>query len=58
MKFNITITFSKIMALIITLAAVIIELKSETSGTIFMFALPFIVALITGKQLIDKNKKS
>jgi len=58
MKLNITITFSKIMALIITLAAVAIELKSDTSGTIFMFALPFIVALITGKQLIDKNKKS
>ena len=58
MKFNITITFSKIMALIITLAAVVIELKSETSGKIFMFALPFIVALITGKQLIDKNKNS
>jgi hypothetical protein len=36
--------------------AFILDLKYDNNGTIFMFALPFAVALITGKQILDKNK--
>lgn len=49
MKFNINLTWSKVMALLILIAAVAIDYLNTTNGT-FMFALPFIVALILGKQ--------
>ena len=57
MKFNILLSWSKIMALVILIAAIFLEIKGETKGTIFMFTIPFITALITGKQIIDRNKK-
>ena len=53
MKINITLTWSKIVALIILLCAVCIEMKNALGGTVFMFSLPFVVGLITGKQIID-----
>jgi len=60
MKFNINInielTWSKIMALVLLLEAGFIDLKTIHTGTIFMFAVPFVVLLITGKQGIDGIK--
>jgi len=53
---KIELTWSKIMALVILIAAIFLELKGGMKGTIFMFTIPFITALITGKQLIDRKK--
>lgn len=57
MKFDLNITFSKIMALVICLAAFTLDFVTSKNGTVFMFALPFVVTLITGKQFIDKEKE-
>ena len=57
MKFAITLTWSKIMALIVTGCAVYIDVKNGLSGTVLMFSLPFVVFLITGKQFIDYRKE-
>ena len=56
MKLNIILSWSKLVALIMLLCAVHIDTKNGLGGTVFMFSLPFVVFLITGKQLIDKNK--
>jgi len=56
MKFAITLTWSKIVALLILICALILDLKTGTGATAFMFSLPFIVVLITGKQFIDNKK--
>jgi hypothetical protein len=55
MKFAITLTWSKFMALLMLCGATYLDLKNGGAGT-FMFALPFVVFLITGKQFFDKNK--
>ena len=56
MKFAITLTWSKIVALLILGCATYLDIKTGTGATAFMFALPFIVVLITGKQFIDNKK--
>ena len=56
MKFKLVLTWSKVMALIIALLAFYIDIKNNLGGTVFMFSLPFVTFLITGKQFIDKNK--
>jgi len=56
MKFNIILSWSKIIALIMLGLATWIDISSKSNGTVFMFSLPFIVFLITGKQLIDRKK--
>jgi len=56
MKINIELTWSKIMALVVTGCAVYIDSKNGLPGTVFMFSLPFAVFLITGKQIIDWRK--
>lgn len=58
MKFDITLSWSKIMATVIVVLAAWIDLKAGQNGTVFMFSLPFVVALITGKQLIDWRKNT
>jgi hypothetical protein len=55
MKFLIKLTWSKIMALVIIVLAFVIDILSDKSGMVFMFSIPFVVFLITGKQLIDKK---
>ena len=57
MKFIIELTWSKIVALIVLGCAVTLDVMFTKGNTTFMFALPFIVFLITGKQYIDRNKK-
>ena len=55
MKLSIEITFSKIVAVLILGAAVYLDVLNEGIQA-FMFATPFIVFLITGKQFLDKKK--
>jgi len=57
MKFLIELTWSKLMALAITGCAVFLDAKNGTPGTVFMFSLPFVVFLITGKQFFDHRKE-
>ena len=52
----IELTWSKIMAVFVLGAAVYLDIRGGSVQT-FMFALPFVVFLITGKQVIDWRKK-
>ena len=45
------------MALIVIGLATFIDIKNGLGGTVFMFSLPFVLFMITGKQLIDMKKK-
>jgi len=56
MKFAITLTWSKLVALLVLGCATYLDIKTGTGAAAFMFALPFVVVLITGKQFIDKTK--
>ena len=56
MKFEITLTWSKIMALVVLGGAVALDILNNSTST-FMFAIPFVVLLITGKQVLDKGKE-
>lgn len=59
LRFEITLTWSKIVALILAAFAFVLDLKYQNvTGTVFMFTVPFIVFLITGKQLIDKKNNN
>ena len=57
MKFRITLTWSKIVAVLVIGLAFAIDLINATPGTVFMFSLPFAVFLITGKQFFDHRKE-
>ena len=56
LKVNVEISFSKIMSLLVLIASVLMDILQE-SNTATMFALPFVVTLITGKQYIDYKKQ-
>lgn len=60
MKFKIDIsillTWSKTMALVVLIMAFILDLIYTKSGTVFMFTIPFVVFLLTGKQFFDRNR--
>jgi hypothetical protein len=57
MKWNIELTWSKMVAVLVLGCAVYLDIKVKGNGT-FMFAVPFVVFLITGKQYLDgKNKQ-
>ena len=55
MKFNIELTWSKIVAVLVLGCAFTLDISGKTSAA-FQFALPFVVFLITGKQFIDLKK--
>ena len=55
MKLEITVTFSKIVAVLVLFCAVYLDIENE-SLTAFMFAIPFVVLLITGKLYFDQDK--
>ncbi len=57
MKFNIELTWSKLVALVVIGCAVYIDARNNLPGTVFMFSLPFAVFLITGKQFFDHRKE-
>jgi hypothetical protein len=56
MKFAITLTWSKAMALVVLGGAVALDILNGSVST-FQFALPFVVFLITGKQFLDFRKE-
>ena len=56
MEFKIILTWSKITAVLMLGAAVYLDLQNEGIQA-FMFAIPFVVFLITGKQFFDRNKQ-
>ena len=55
MKINlfVNLTWSKIMSFLVLGCALFEDLYFNLDGKVFMVALPVIVVLITGKQLID-----
>ena len=55
MKLFINLTWSKIIAFLVLGCAVFLDVKNGGAAA-FMYALPFIVALITGKQILDSRK--
>lgn len=54
--FNITLTWSKIVALVIIVLAFVMDFMCDKQGQVFMYTIPFAVFLITGKQMIDSRK--
>jgi len=54
-KLWINLTWSKIMAFALLVCALILDFING-GATAFMFAVPFISALIIGKQYFDRNK--
>lgn len=56
MKFNILLTWSKITAVLILGCGVYLDIQNGSINA-FMFSLPFVMVMITGKQIIDKSKK-
>lgn len=57
MKFAIELTWSKLVAVLVLGSSVFLDRLIGGNAT-FMFALPFVVFLITGKQLIDWRKQN
>lgn len=55
--FNVELTWSKIMALVIIVLAFVMDFMCDKQGQVFMFTLPFSVALIMGKQGVDAVKE-
>jgi len=55
MKFDITMTWSKIMALVLLIAVTFLVYATKDTS-IFTYSIPFIVVLITGKQINDTIK--
>ena len=53
MKWNITITLSKILAYLMIALSVLIDFKITHNASTFMYTVPFSVALIMGKQGSD-----
>ena len=54
-KTSVTLTWSKILAFVILACSMFLDIRNS-GATAFMFALPFVVFLITGKQFFDRNK--
>ena len=57
MRNKIIITNSKVLAYSLLISAIYLDIAGDRSGAVFMFTVPFIVALIGGKQYLDSNKK-
>jgi hypothetical protein len=57
-KVYLNITMSKIMGYLILILAFIMDLLNDREGTVFMFAIPFVSALIVGKQYFERNEKT
>ena len=55
MKISIDLTWSKLVALFVLIGALGLDYFVVKSNGTFMYALPFVVFLITGKQYLDKK---
>ena len=56
-QISIYLTWSKIMALVILILSFVLDWCNDKGGTVLMFAIPFVVFLITGKQYFDRGKE-
>jgi len=56
-RFKVELTWSKIMALVVLVLAFVLDYAFDKQGQVFMFSLPFVVFLITGKQINDAVKE-
>jgi hypothetical protein len=56
-KVNIEVTNSKIIAYLMLVMAFLMDFLSDKGGAVFMFTIPFVVFLITGKQFLDTKKQ-
>lgn len=56
MKFLIELTWSKVVALLVLIAAFWLSLENESIQA-FTYSLPIIVFLITGKQFFNNKKE-
>lgn len=54
---NITLTWSKVMALVVTVLSFCLDIVNGTATTL-MTGMPFVTALILGKQYVDAKKES
>ena len=45
------------MALVILILSFVLDWFNDKGGTVLMFAIPFVVFLITGKQYFDRGKE-
>lgn len=57
MRFNLTITASKLMAFLVLFGALALDLFNKDAKA-FMFAIPFITAMIGVKQYLDNKKET
>ena len=57
MKFNIELTWSKIMALLVLGSCVFLDVYLKTDGKMTMYGLPFVTAMIGIKQVIQGKDK-
>ena len=57
-RVRLDITMSKVMAYLMLIMAFIMDVLSDRQGTVFMFSVPFVVFLITGKQYFDSKTKA
>jgi hypothetical protein len=57
MKILVTLTWSKIIAFLLLGCAMFLDIKNG-GATAFMFAIPFVVFLITGKQYLDSKNEN
>ena len=55
-KINISfyITWSKATALVMLILGFTMDYLNDRGGTVFMFTIPFFVAMITGRQVINR----
>lgn len=51
----VTLTWSKVMAFVLVACSLTLDIING-GATAFMFTVPFVSALILGKQYFDKNK--
>lgn len=56
-KIRFTFTLSKVFAFLLLFLGTTVDYVAETKGTVFMFCVPFCVALISGKQGFDALKE-
>ena len=54
-KLLVTLTWSKVMAFIILTCSMFLDIRNG-GATAFMFTVPFVVFLISGKQYFDSKK--
>ena len=57
MKSEITLTWSKLLALLVLLYAYHMDLRAGEGYAAMMYALPFVVIMIGGKQALDLRDK-